>query len=78
MNLLKIRLEKKRKKPEFLRQNWFRLKRLGRKWRAPKGKQSKLRRHFFGKGHIPSIGYGSPSAVRGLHPSGLQEVLVLS
>ncbi len=76
MNLLKLRFQKKRKKPNFLRQNWFRLKKLGKKWRAPKGKQNKLRRHFFGKGHIPSIGYSSPLAVRGLHPSGLKEVLV--
>jgi len=76
MNLLKIRMQKKRKKPDFLRQNWFRLKRLGKKWRAPKGNQNKLRRHFFGRGHIPSVGYSSPSIVRGLHPSGLKEVLV--
>ncbi len=76
MNLMKIRRILKRKKPEFLRQNWFRLKRLGKKWRRPRGRHSKLRRYMKAKGHVPNPGYGSPKAVRGLHPCGLREVRV--
>ena len=65
-----------KKKPKFLRQEWYRNPSLGKKWRAPKGKQSKLRRHKKGKGFIPTPGYGSPKTLRGKHPCGLQEVLV--
>lgn len=76
VKMLELRRKIKRKKPEFLRQNWFRHPRLGKKWRSPRGIQSKLRRHIKGKGFLPKPGYGSPAAVRGLHPSGLKEVLV--
>lgn len=78
MNLLKLRLKKKRKKPKFLRQNWFRLPKLGEKWRRPKGRQSKLRRHKKAKGFLPNPGYGAPKQVRGLHPSGLEEVRIFN
>lgn len=63
------------KKPTFRRQNRM-LKRLSKGWRSPKGGQSKLRRHEKSKGFMPQPGYRTPSAVRGLHPSGLQEVLI--
>ncbi len=76
--LLRLRRILKRKKPEFLRQNWFRFKKLGEKWRRPKGKHSKLRKRIKGKGSVPHPGYGSPKAVRGLHPSGLVEVRVFN
>ncbi len=41
----------------FKRQNWFRLKRLGIKWRRPKGRQSKLRLEKKGKGKRVKIGF---------------------
>lgn len=78
MNSLKLRLARKRKKPVFLRQNWFRFPSLGKKWRAAKGNQNKLRMHRKGKGFMPHPGYGSPKAVKGLHPSGLEEVRVFN
>ena len=34
------------RRPAFKRQNWFRYKRLGDKWRRPRGIHSKMRRHF--------------------------------
>ncbi len=74
--LLRLRRLIKRKKPDFLRQNWFKYPRLGEKWRRPKGRHSKLRRHMKHKGFLPKPGYGSPSLVKGLHPSGLEEVRV--
>ena len=65
-----------RKRPAFKRQNWFRYKRLGDKWRRPRGIHSKMRRHF--KYRIPVVrsGFRGPASVRGLHPSGFEEVLV--
>ena len=29
-----------------------------------------------GKGFMPSVGYGAPKELRGLHPSGFREVLI--
>lgn len=64
------------KKPKFLRQEWYRFKNKKKwlKWRRPRGRHSKLRRHVKGKGFLPNPGYGK--ANRGLHPCGLREVLV--
>ncbi|WP_457620737.1 50S ribosomal protein L32e [Methanopyrus sp.] len=74
--LLKLREELKRKKPKFRRQEWHRYKRLGEKWRRPRGRHSKMRRKLKSKPKMPNPGYGSPKKVRGLHPSGYEEVLV--
>jgi len=62
--------------PKFRRQEWFRFKRLGEKWRRPRGRDSKMRLRIKGKGSLVSVGYRVPKAVRGLHPSGLAEVVV--
>jgi large subunit ribosomal protein L32e len=67
---------KKTKKPNFKRQEWFRYKKLGEKYRKPKGKTSKRRRYEARKPAMPSIGYRSPRNLRGLHPSGYQDILV--
>ncbi|MEM2878602.1 MAG: 50S ribosomal protein L32e [Candidatus Hadarchaeales archaeon] len=64
--------------PKFRRQEWFRYKRLGEKWRKPKGKDSKMRLRKKGKPPLVSAGYGTRKSERGLHPSGLEEVLVCS
>ena len=64
------------KKPQFRRQEWFRYKKLGNKWRKPKGKTSKTRRYEKGKPAMPSIGYGSPKKIKGLHPSGYEDILI--
>ena len=64
------------KKPNFKRQEWFRYKKLGEKWRRPRGKTSKTRRYEKGKPARPSIGYRSPKETRGLHPSGYWDILV--
>jgi len=66
-----------RKKPRFLRQLAQTYeRRLGLKWRKPRGSQSKLRKHKKSKGFMPSVSYGTPKALRYLHPSGFREVLV--
>ncbi|NJF25322.1 50S ribosomal protein L32e [Thermococcus sp. Bubb.Bath] len=76
--LLKIRAQLKRKKPRFLRQEWWRYPKFKNnpKWRKPKGIDSKMRLKKKGKARSPSIGWSSPRAVRRLHPSGYEEVLV--
>jgi len=74
--VLRIRQEMAAKRTRFLRQEWFRHKRLGSIWRKPQGGQSKLRRHLRYRPPVPSIGYRGPRAARGLHPSGFAEVIV--
>lgn len=74
--LLQLRELIKNKKPNFIRQDSYRCKRLGRSWRAPKGYHSKLRLKIRGKGYMPSIGWSSPRSVRGLSPEGYEQVVV--
>ncbi len=74
--LLALRAAKTAARPHFRRQEWFRYKKFHEEWRKPQGGQSKLRRHFGYRWNLPSIGYRGPREVRGLHPSGFQEVLV--
>jgi len=64
------------KRVEFHRQEWFRYKRLGDAWRRPRGIHSKQRRHYKWRPPVVSIGYRTPKAARGLHPSGFKEMLV--
>ncbi len=74
--LLGLRAETSRRRPEFLRQEWYRYQRLGLVWRRPRGMDSKRRRRFQGRAPVVRVGYRGPAAVRGLHPSGFQEVVV--
>jgi len=63
-------------KPQFNRQDYHKKKRTPESWRAPRGKLSKQRRGIKGKGDTVQAGFRSPKAVRGLHPSGFEEVRV--
>jgi len=74
--LLNTRKQQKSKKPTFKRTDSHKKKKLDDNWRRPRGLQSKLRRRFASKGAVVQVGYGSPKAVRGLHPSGFEEVMV--
>ena len=58
------------------RQEDARDKKLGIKWRRPRGKTSKMRRYEAGKPAMPAIGYRTPKSTRYLHPSGFKDVLV--
>ena len=64
------------RRPAFKRQNWFRYKRLGDKWRRPRGIHSKMRRHFKYRITVVQPGFRGPASVRGLHPSGFEEVMI--
>ncbi len=74
--LLKVRKKQKSKKPNFVQTDLHKKKRLKNYWRRPRGLQNKKRRHILGKGEMARVGYGSPVAVKGLHPSGFQDVLM--
>jgi len=73
---IKKLMQERKKKPEFLRQQWWAYKRIDKNWRRPRGRHSKLRRHYGYRPPLPRIGYSSPKKVRGLHPSGFREVMV--
>ena len=63
-------------RPAFKRQEWFRYQKLGEAWRRPRGIHSKMRRGMKRRPPMVEIGYGGPALVRGLHPSGFEEVMV--
>lgn len=73
---LRLRRRVKQKKPDFVRQESWRYKRVKEKWRRPRGLDSKMRRKIKGWPKTPEIGYRGPKLARGLHPSGYEEVLI--
>jgi large subunit ribosomal protein L32e len=75
MNIARLKNKMSRKRKTFKRQESHRYKKLGEKWRKPKGKHSKLRQKYNGEKMV-SIGYRGPVKARGLHPSGKRDVLV--
>lgn len=74
--LLNVRKKQKSKKPEFKQTDSHKKKKLADYWRRPDGIHNKTRYAVKGKTPLVEAGYGSPAAVRGLHPSGFEEVLV--
>jgi len=73
---LKLREALKHKRPNFVRQESWRYKRIKENWRRPRGLDSKMRRKIKGWPKCPEVGYRGPKAARGLHPSGYEEILV--
>ncbi|MEM1873350.1 MAG: 50S ribosomal protein L32e [Acidilobaceae archaeon] len=71
---------KKKEKPDFVHYHHYRYWKFERRdsWRKPKGKDNKVRLEI--KGYPPKVksGYGTPEDIRGLHPSGLEPVVVSS
>jgi large subunit ribosomal protein L32e len=76
--LFNVRKVQKGKKPQFKRAACHKFKRLDDNWRRPRGTQGKQRRKYVSKGALAQVGYGSPAAVKGLHPSGYSDVLISS
>ena len=74
---LMVRKTQRASMPKFRRQEWFRYFRLARTgWRKPNGYQSKQRLNMKYRTPMVRIGHRKIASVRGLHPSGFEEVLV--
>lgn len=74
--LLEIRRAAKKKKPHFVSKDTHKKVRVPFKWKKPRGRHSPVRQKHRGRPKLVSIGYGSPKAVKHLHSSGLQSVIV--
>lgn len=77
---IELREKIKQKRPVFLRHLWWKKPKFRNnpKWCKPKGIDNKMRLQRKGYPPIVKIGYGGPSIVRGLHPQGLEPVVVSS
>lgn len=67
-----------RKMPKFKRSDSWKYVRVKERWRTARGIDSKMRLERKGYLKSPNAGYGTPRKYRGLHPSGLREVLVFN
>jgi len=76
--LLQLRKKIAEKRPEFVRQESWRYKKLASNWRKPKGKDNKMRQQVSGVPRLVKVGYKGPRISRGLHPSGYNDVLVFN
>ena len=77
-DLLELRKQMKSKKPAFIRQDFHKKKKLGKKWRRPTGLHAKMRTRPSGRPKHISIGYRGPKMVRGMHKSGLKQFIIRS
>jgi large subunit ribosomal protein L32e len=73
--LIRVRVDKG---ASFKRDGYGKKRQLSDSWRKPRGQHNKQREQKKAKGALPKPGFGSPIAVRGMHPSGFFEVLVSS
>ena len=73
---LQIRKQIKQRTPTFLREEWFRYKRIPKNWRRPDGLHSKMRINLKYRQSRVRVGFRGPKTVRGLHPSGFEEIMV--
>jgi large subunit ribosomal protein L32e len=72
---LLVRKQIKKRTPEFVREEWFRYKRIPKSWRRPDGISSKMRINLEYRPSKARVGFRGPKEVRGLHPSGFEEVM---
>ena len=67
-------VKERRKKVESHKVNAYRYKKLDMNWRRPKGKDARDKINH--KANVPKIGRSINKKFRGVHPSGLKELLV--
>lgn len=68
--------QRDKQKKDFTRQNSHKQNRVPSSWRKARGKHSQVRLNKKHAKDMPKPGYQAPKAVRGLHPSGYEDVLV--
>src|ERR1051325_2986232 len=76
--LLQLRKKIADKRPDFVRQESWRYKKLATNWRKPKGKDNKMRKQVSGVPALVKVGYKGPRKSRGLHPSGYNDILIFN
>jgi len=76
INQLEHRNKAKKKKPDFVLKDSKYKAGVPNRWRKPRGKHSPVRQQHKGRIKLVSVGYGSPRAVKHLHSSGLEKVLI--
>jgi large subunit ribosomal protein L32e len=74
--LMELRKKLKKKRPSFRRVESWRYKRVSNSWRKSRGIDSKTRKKKKSGVKSPCVGYRTPKKIRGLHPSGYEEVRV--
>jgi large subunit ribosomal protein L32e len=74
--MLELRRSIAQKRPKFRRPESWRYRRIAENWRKPKGLDHKVRQSRKGWQKLPDIGMRGPRITRGLHPSGLREILI--
>ncbi len=74
---LELREELAKNRPDFIRPESWRYKRLETTWRKPKGVDNHQRKQKSrGRPGLVKVGYGGPKETRGLHPSGYTDNLI--
>ena len=74
--VLKTRKEIKARTPKFLREEWYRYKRIPKNWRRPDGITSKMRINLKYRPSKVRVGFRGPKKTRGLHSSGFEEIII--
>ena len=74
--LIELRKKINKKRPSFRRVESWRYKRVKDSWRKARGIDSRTRIKSKSGVKSPSMGYRGPKKVRGMHPSGYEEVRV--
>ncbi|MFW9936921.1 MAG: 50S ribosomal protein L32e [Candidatus Thorarchaeota archaeon] len=76
--LLEIRKRNNKKRPSFKRVESWRYIRVKDSWRKSRGIDSQTRKKTKTGVKSPTVGYRNPKKVRGLHPSGYEEVRIFN
>ena len=74
--LLELRNRNKKKKSKFVVKDTHKKARVSSKWRKPRGRHSPVRQKHRGRPTMVSVGFGSPKAVKHLHKSGLEKIII--
>ena len=76
--ILEIKQKMNKKRPSIRRVESWRYKRVKDSWRKARGIDSQTRKKTKSGVRSPSVGYRTPKEIRGIHPSGFEEVRVTS